>query len=96
LLAYQIDNQKNRSTTGYRQYDFDGIHKSGIAQNARIGVKCPKEKIKGYKSIIKENKEYIAKADFLSKSKRLQFKLFLFSTPIYGLVFKIYRLIKKV
>ena len=60
------------------------------------GVKCPKEKIKGYKSIIKENKEYIAKADFLSKSKRLQFKLFLFSTPIYGLVFKIYRLIKKV
>lgn len=59
-------------------------------------VKCPKKDIKHFKSVVKENKEYINNADFLSKSKKVQFQLFLINTTLYNIVFKMYRKIKRI
>ena len=59
-------------------------------------VRCPKEKLEHFKSVVQENKEYIQKADFLPKSKRIQFHLFGLSTWLYNTVFKTYRKIKRI
>lgn len=59
-------------------------------------VKCAKEKMNHFQEVIKENKEYIDKADYLTKSKKVQFILFSKSPTLYNVVFKTYRKIKKV
>ena len=59
-------------------------------------VSCPQKDIKHFKSVVQENKQYIKNADFLSKSKKVQFQLFLISTAMYNIVFKVYRKIKRV
>lgn len=59
-------------------------------------VKCPKEKIREFKSAVRSNLDYIKKADFLSKSKKIQFKLFLTCRVLYDLVFKVYRKVRAV
>ena len=59
-------------------------------------VRCPKEKLEHFKQVVKENEEYIRQADFLPKSKRIQFQLFGLSTWLYNVVFKTYRKIKRI
>ncbi len=59
-------------------------------------VKCPKDRVKHFKKIVKQNIEYVNQAEFLSKSKKIQFKLFLANKAIYDIVFKMYRKIKRV
>ena len=59
-------------------------------------VKCPNEIYNKLKEIVFNNNSYIDKADYLSKSKHLQFKLFNLNRVIYNIVFLIYRNIKKV
>ena len=46
--------------------------------------------------MLKENKEYIDKADYLTKSKKVQFILFLKSPTLYNVVFKAYRKAKRI
>lgn len=60
------------------------------------GVKCPKKKLKHFKNVIKKNSLFIKKANYLTRSKKIQFILFLKSPTLYNFVFKIYRKIKKV
>lgn len=59
-------------------------------------VPCPKQKLDHFKSVVQENKEYIKKAEFLPRSKQVQFKLFGLSTLLYNAVFKTYRKIKRI
>lgn len=59
-------------------------------------VSCPQKDIKHFKSVVRENRQYIKNADFLSKSKKVQFQLFSISTAMYNIVFKVYRKIKRV
>lgn len=59
-------------------------------------VPCPKEKLDHFKKVVRENKAYIQQADFLPKSKQIQFTLFGLSTALYNVVFKTYRKIKRV
>lgn len=59
-------------------------------------VKCPKSDIRHFRNVVEENMGYIRKAEFLSKSKKIQFRLFLISTFMYNIVFKMYRRIKRV
>lgn len=59
-------------------------------------VICPKNDLKHFKEVVKDNKIYIEEADFLSKSKKIQFRLFLVNTGLYNTVFKFYRKIKRV
>lgn len=60
------------------------------------GVKCSNKDLKHFKSVIKENKEFINQADYLSKSKKIQFTLFELNSMLYNIVFKYYRKLKKV
>ena len=60
------------------------------------GVKCSKDNLKHFKKVVDENKEYISKAEFLSKSKKIQFMLFNFCIPLYNTVFKFYRKVKRI
>ncbi|MBE6959431.1 MAG: glycosyltransferase [Ruminococcaceae bacterium] len=59
-------------------------------------VRCPKEKLDHFKTVVRENQEYIKQADFLPKSKQIQFSLFGLSTVLYNIVFKTYRKIKRI
>ena len=59
-------------------------------------VRCPKEKLVHFKTVVRENQEYIKQADFLPKSKQIQFTLFGLSTVLYNIVFKTYRKIKRI
>lgn len=59
-------------------------------------VKCPKEKLKHFCEVVQANKEYIEKAEFLSKEKKVQFKLFLLNPFLYKLVFLTYRKIRRI
>ncbi|MGJ7437947.1 glycosyltransferase [Streptococcus equinus] len=60
------------------------------------GVECSADNLEHFKKVIDENKEYINIADFLSISKKIQFKLFSFSIPLYNIVFKFYRKVKRI
>ena len=60
------------------------------------GVACPKEKIEYFMGIVKKNTDYIAKAAHLSKSKKIQFKLFCTNLFVYNVVFLLYRKVKRV
>jgi glycosyltransferase involved in cell wall biosynthesis len=60
------------------------------------GVKCSKDNLQHFKKVIDKNKEYISNAEFLSASKKIQFKLFSFSIPLYNIVFKFYRKVKRI
>ena len=59
-------------------------------------VACPTEKLDHFKQVVRENKAYIQQADFLPRSKQIQFTLFGLSTVLYNIVFKTYRKIKRV
>ena len=59
-------------------------------------VKCSKEKINYFQEIVRENRKYIEKADYLTKSKKVQFILFLKSPTLYNVVFKAYRKAKRI
>ena len=59
-------------------------------------AKCSKEKMNHFREVIKENKEYIDKADYLTKSKKVQFVLFSKSPTLYNVVFKTYRKVKRI
>lgn len=59
-------------------------------------VRCPKEKMKHFREAVKENKEYIKKANYLTKSKKIQFALFLKKPTLYNIVFKVYRKMKRI
>ena len=58
-------------------------------------VRCPKENLQHFYKIVNQNKKYIEQADYLSKSKKLQFSLFLASPMLYKIVFRTYRKIKR-
>lgn len=60
------------------------------------GVPCPKEQLKHFRKIVSDNKEYISKADYLSKEKKIQFKLFSLCPKLYKTIFLAYRKRKKV
>jgi len=60
------------------------------------GVDCPREKLNEFRKAVRDNMEYIKSNKYLSKSKRIQFSLFLFSYHIYKLVFSIYRKVVRV
>lgn len=59
-------------------------------------VPCPKEEMEHFKSVVKQNKKYINKAEFLPKSKKIQFRLFTISTNLYNVVFKTYRRFRRI
>lgn len=59
-------------------------------------VSCPKEKLQHFCDVIDQNKKHIKRADYLPKSKKLQFWLFSVSPPLYKMVFKTYRKIKRI
>lgn len=60
------------------------------------GVKCSKDDLLHFKKVVDDNKEYINMSNFLSISKKIQFKLFSFSVPMYNIIFKFYRKVKRV
>lgn len=60
------------------------------------GVKCPKEKLQEFKKAVKENISYIRKNEELSKTKRIQFELFIKCTILYKIVFVLYRKMRRV
>ena len=60
------------------------------------GVKCSKENIADFKKAVRENRKYIDGADFMRRSKKIQFQLFLMNTTMYDIVFRMYRKIKRV
>ena len=59
-------------------------------------VTCPKEQLQHFHDIVKQNEGYIKQADYLSKSKKIQFSLFMISPCLYRTVFKTYRKIKRI
>lgn len=59
-------------------------------------VKCPKTKSDYYKQIVKDNWEYIGRDNELDTTKKIQFGLFLFSLPLYIIVFRCFRKIKRI
>ena len=59
-------------------------------------VECSRETKKQFIGIVKENMSFIKKAGYLSKAKRIQFRLFIVCPRIYNLVFVFYRKIKRV
>lgn len=60
------------------------------------GVLCPKTEIRKFKKIIKDNLEYIKNNTSFSSTKKIQFTIFLTSTCMYNIFFKIYRSIKRI
>lgn len=59
-------------------------------------VTCPKEQLRHFYNIVKENKKYIEQAEYLPKSKKIQFLLFLANPLIYKIIFWTYRKIKRI
>lgn len=59
-------------------------------------VQCSKEKIDHFQKVVRENRKYIERANYLTKSKKIQFALFLKSPILYNIVFKIYRKMKRI
>lgn len=59
-------------------------------------VTCPKEQLQHFRDVVKQNEGYIKQADYLSKSKKIQFSLFMISPCLYRTVFKTYRKIKRI
>ena len=59
-------------------------------------VACPKEQVQHFRDVVKQNEGYIKQADYLSKSKKIQFSLFMISPCLYRTVFKTYRKIKRI
>ena len=59
-------------------------------------VKCSLEKLNHFQEVVEENKEYIEKANYLTKSKKIQFALFLKNPALYNIVFKTYRKLKRI
>lgn len=59
-------------------------------------VKCPKEKIKEFRKVVKENLIYINKDKNIRRSKKYQFYIFLINYNLYKIVFKIFRKIRRV
>ena len=59
-------------------------------------VTCPKEQLQHFRDVVKQNEGYIKQADYLPKSKKIQFSLFMISPCLYRTVFKIYRKIKRI
>lgn len=59
-------------------------------------VKCSKEQLKHFEKIVKENYVYISKADYLSKTKKIQFALFKINPILYKGIFLIYRKYRRV
>lgn len=59
-------------------------------------VKCPKEVKENFKKIVRDNMDCIKCAEYLSKAKKIQFRLFSVSTALYDIVFKIYRKYKRI
>ncbi|TPF97425.1 glycosyl transferase family 2 [Bifidobacterium sp. UTCIF-39] len=59
-------------------------------------VDCPKELKAKYKTIVCDNLEYIQRATYLSKPKKIQFTLFKMNSWIYDMVFILYRMKNRV
>lgn len=59
-------------------------------------VSCPKEELQHFRDVVNKNKKYIEQADYLSKSKKIQFSLFMISPYLYRTVFRVYRRIKRI
>ncbi|MBS5402038.1 MAG: glycosyltransferase [Bifidobacterium sp.] len=59
-------------------------------------VNCPKDTMNNIKSIIDENYQYIKVCSYISKTKRAQFYMFKHVPHIYRIIFKLYRLAKRV
>lgn len=59
-------------------------------------VACSKKQLYHFRNIIRQNFCYIKQANYLPKSKKIQFTLFILSPYIYKNVFKIYRKIKRI
>ena len=90
-LDKKYPEMKNVSHTAYASaaltvYDF----------YLKNGVQCPKEQLVHFYKAVKQNEIYIKKAKYLTKSKRMQFKLFIGNKFLYDMVFKLYRKIKRV
>lgn len=62
----------------------------------KSGKKCPEQVLKHFNDVVSSNIDYVRKAKFLSKVKKIQIGLFLLSPAAYKAVFKIYRSIKRV
>ena len=59
-------------------------------------VPCPKEQLRHFYDVVDQNKKYIKQVDYLSKSKKIQFFLFLINPCLYRVVFRTYRRIKRI
>lgn len=62
----------------------------------KSGKKCPEHVLEHFKEVVSSNIEYVRRAEFLSKEKKIQVSLFLFNPIIYKVAFKLYRSVKKV
>ncbi len=59
-------------------------------------VDCPIERFDYYYSIVNQNIKFVKQAKYLSKAKKIQFRLFIINKGLYGVVFKVFRNIKRV
>lgn len=60
------------------------------------GGKCSEKKVRHFNKIVKDEWKYIKEYSKLDHSKKIQFRLFVFSVPIYKSVFRIFRKIRRV
>ncbi len=93
-MLYLDENYPNMKTVGHTEYASAALTVYDFY--LKNNVKCPKEKLKHFDDVIKQNKEYIKQANYLSKSKKIQFKLFEINTTLYTIIFKTYRKIKRI
>lgn len=72
------------------------------SQNALRGLETlsipgrTRKQVEYFRNVVKQNEGYIKQADYLSKSKKIQFSLFMISPCLYRIVFKTYRKIKRI
>jgi len=59
-------------------------------------VPCPEAFRKQCISIIQNQKQYIAQANYISKAKRIQFHLFLINATLYKVIFMTYKIRNKI
>ena len=59
-------------------------------------VKCPKEKIREFRNVVKENIIYIKSNKNIKITKKFQFYIFLLNYTLYKVIFKIFRKIRRV
>ena len=59
-------------------------------------VKCPKEKIREFRNVVKENIIYIKINKNIKITKKFQFYIFLLNYTLYKVIFKIFRKIRRV